>query len=255
MPTELYSDGTHRVLCFDDLVTGDGIQANQFLIIHGEHTALLDPGGSLTYTPLTMAVSHHIVLRNLEYVLASHQDPDIITSLDRWLMYTDCKVVISKLWERFLPHLVPGYMRFQSAERIVSIPDHGMDVPFGDTTIKAVPAHFLHSVGNFSFYDPTSRILFSGDIGAAPAGEGAIESARDFERHAGNMLAFHRRYMNGNAACRYWTHMVRDLDLDMIVPQHGPTMRGPEAIGAFLGWLERLECGMDLMNQQDYRVE
>ena len=254
MATELYSDGTHSCLSFDDLVTGDGIQANQFLIIHGEHTALLDPGGSLTYTPLTMAVSRHITLRKLDYILASHQDPDIISSLDRWLMYTDCKVVISRLWERFLPHLVPGYMRFQSAERIVSIPDPGMDIPFGDTVIKALPAHFLHSVGNFSFYDPVSRILFSGDIGAAPASGPPIDTAEAFAEHAGDMLGFHRRYMNANAACRYWVNMVRELELDMIVPQHGPALHGPEAIGAFLGWLEQLECGLDLMNQQDYRV-
>jgi len=254
MPTELYSDGTHSCLSFDDLVTGDGIQANQFLIIHGEHTALLDPGGSLTYTPLTMEVSRYITMRKLDYILASHQDPDIISSLDRWLMYTDCKVVISRLWERFLPHLVPGYMRFQSTERIVSIPDPGMDIPFGDSVIKALPAHFLHSVGNFSFYDPVSRILFSGDIGAAPTGGPPVDSAEAFTEHAGDMLGFHRRYMNANTACRYWVNMVRPLDLDMIVPQHGPALRGPEAIGAFLGWLERLECGLDLMNQQDYQV-
>ena len=47
------------------------------------------------------------------------------------------------------------------------LPDEGGLVPLGNAVIRAVPAHFLHSVGNFGFYDPTSRIFFSGDIGAS----------------------------------------------------------------------------------------
>jgi flavorubredoxin len=42
--------------------------------------------------------------------MASHQDPDIITSMPRWLVYTDAKVVASKLWARFLPHLNSAFM-------------------------------------------------------------------------------------------------------------------------------------------------
>ena len=38
-----------------------------------------------------MAVSQFIPLKSLTYILASHQDPDIIGAVDRWLMYTDAK--------------------------------------------------------------------------------------------------------------------------------------------------------------------
>ena len=30
----------------------------------------------------------------------------------------------------------------------------------------ALPAHFLHSVGNFHIYDPIAKILYTGDLGA-----------------------------------------------------------------------------------------
>ncbi len=33
--------------------------------------------------------------------------------------------------------------------------------------LKVVPAHFLHSEGQINVYDPISKILFTGDIGAA----------------------------------------------------------------------------------------
>lgn len=254
MAIELFSNNNHVCLAFTDLVTGRGIQANQFLILHDEHAALIDPGGNLTYTPLSMAIGKYIRVKDLDWVLASHQDPDIISSLDKWIHYTGCKVAISRLWDRFLPHLMPGYANDRANERVVSIPDRGADIPLGDTRIRALPAHFLHSVGNLSFYDPISRILFSGDIGASICEGGDSDVVDDFAAHTACMQGFHQRYMNSNKACRLWANMVRTLDVAQIVPQHGKRFVGQESINAFLGWLENLSCGVDLLTPQDYSL-
>jgi hypothetical protein len=104
MSVELYNDGKHICVVFRDLVTGDAVQANQFLIYDHEHAALIDPGGELTYTRLFMAISHYMNVKKLDYVVASHQDPDIVASVNKWLVGTDCKVVVPALWERFIPH-------------------------------------------------------------------------------------------------------------------------------------------------------
>ena len=87
-PIVLFDNGTHQCLMFDDLVTGDGIQSNQFLITDGDQSLLLDPGGDLTYTPLSLELSKRINLKDLTYIFASHQDPDIIAALDKWLLHT-----------------------------------------------------------------------------------------------------------------------------------------------------------------------
>ena len=51
MPTELFRNDTHACIAFHDLVRGDdGVQANQFLVIDHEQSALIDPGGALLYT-------------------------------------------------------------------------------------------------------------------------------------------------------------------------------------------------------------
>lgn len=254
MTIELYKDDKHLCLAFNDLVTGRGIQANQFMVLHDGHAALIDPGGALTYTPLSMAVGKYIRIKELDLILASHQDPDIIASLDKWLHYTDCKVAISRLWDRFLPHLIPAYAQDKSDERIISIPDRGADIPLGDSHIRALPAHFLHSVGNFSFYDPVSKILFSGDVGASVGDGTDDEPVTDFGAHVASMRGFHRRYMNSNRVCRLWANMVRSLDVAQIVPQHGKRFVGKVVIEQFLGWLEQLECGVDLVKQTDYSV-
>jgi len=100
-PITLYKDNQHTVLMFPDLVTGHGVQANQFMIMDHGDSILLDPGGDLTYMPLTISVGQFMKTKDIKYIFASHQDPDIIASIDRWLMHTDCKVIISKLWGRF----------------------------------------------------------------------------------------------------------------------------------------------------------
>lgn len=254
--TRLFSEGKHEVLRFDDLVGEGGIQANQFLILRDGHAAVLDPGGDLTWTPLTIEISRHTNLQQLDYVLSSHQDPDIIASLPRWLMHTRCRVVTSRLWARFLPHLASSFvtdrMGADMEERILAAPDKGGMVPFGDSVLQVLPAHFLHSVGNFTFYDPVSRIVFSGDIGASVGGE--EKQVKDFQKHVGHMSGFHRRYMCGNRACRFWADMIRRLDPAMIVPQHGGYFGDPDTINAFLDWFQALECGLDLMGPEDYAM-
>ncbi len=128
-------------------------------------------------------------------------------------------------------------------------------IPFGAAAIVALPAHFLHSEGNFHFYDPVAKILFSGDLGASIVSpEAAGEPVKDFDAHLRTMLGFHRRYMGSNKVCRLWASMVRELDIEMIVPQHGSRFVGREMVGRFIDWVESLNCGMDLLTQDSYRV-
>ena len=252
MAVELYSKGDHQVVVFPDLVRGEeGIQANQLLIRSGERTALIDPGGALLYTPLSMAISPYVKLTDLTYILATHQDPDIIGAVDRWLMYTSATVCCSRLWGRFVPHSVPHYQKNAGADRFMLIPDEGAAIPMGGSVIRAVPAHFLHSVGNFHFYDPVSKILFSGDLGASMS-KGPFEPVADFDAHVPTMLGFHQRYMVSNRVCRLWAHMARELDIEMILPQHGRPFAGKEMVHRFIDWVEQLECGVDQLTQEDY---
>lgn len=253
----LFDDGHHKCISFTHLVKGEGVQANQFLIIDGKHAAIIDPGGDLTYTPLTIEVLKYVRLQELDYVIASHQDPDIIASMPRWLTHTPATIVASKLWARFLPHLTSAFMaeriRDDFSDRLIELPDQGQDIPFGQTVIKAVPAHFLHSVGNFQFYDPVSKILFSGDMGASLVDD-AGEFVTDFDRHIPHMRGFHQRYMCSRKVTRLWANMVRDMDVSMIVPQHGMPFKGPEMINRFLDWISELECGIDLLTQANYKA-
>jgi flavorubredoxin len=250
MSVELYNKGNHICVAFRDLVTGEAVQANQFLLIDGEHAAIIDPGGELTYSRLFMALSKYLNVTGLDYVIASHQDPDIVASINKWLVGTDCKVVVPALWERFIPHFTrPGKLQ----DRMITIPDAGMRLTLGNIQLMALPAHFLHAEGNFQFYDPVSKILFSGDLGANLAQSELDTPVTRISDVIDTMRPFHRRYMNSNKACRYWANMVRELEIEMIVPQHGRCFAG-RAVNELIDWISTLECGLDLMTQDNYRL-
>jgi len=248
---ELFNNGEHICVAFRTLVSGDAVQANQFFIVDDNHAALIDPGGELTYTGLFMEMSKYINVRNLDYIVASHQDPDIVASLNKWMVGTKAKVVVPELWERFIPHFTrPG----KTQGRLIPVPDKGANLRLGNIELKAIPAHFMHAEGNFQFYDPLSKILFSGDLGANLCPTEVLDTpATDIKQIMPFMEGFHRRYINGNKVCRFWANMARGLDISMIVPQHGRAMTG-KAIPQFIDWIENLQCGVDLMTQDNYRV-
>lgn len=253
MSVELYNDGKHVCLMFTDLVEdeeGNSVQANQFLIVDNGKGVLLDPGGVMTYNELYLAMNRYFPPKQLQYVFASHADPDIIASLPRWLTGSDTKLLISDIWARFVPHFCP---QGKTEGRIIPLPDEGTLLPVGETVFQIIPAHFLHSEGNLQFYDPTSRILFSGDMGASimPANL-AANPVMDFNAHLPFMRNFHMRYMVSNKVCRHWAKMVRALDPESIVPQHGAPLRGKAMVGKFLDWIESLQCGVDLVTQEMY---
>ena len=251
MPVELFSEGGHRCLMFTDLSdeAGEAVQANQFLIVDDGTGAIIDPGGNLAYNALFVGMSRHFPPQHLSSIIASHADPDIIASLDRWMTATSAPLYISSLWARFAPHFCKAG---KTEGRIVAIPDAGMRIRVGRNDLLALPAHFLHAEGNFQFWDPVSRILFSGDLGVSLGGnpQTRITSLRP---HLPQMEAFHRRYMVSNKILRLWADMVEPLPIDMIVPQHGAPLAGP-AVREFIAWVRGLACGIDRMGPGDYAL-
>jgi flavorubredoxin len=254
MPLELYRDEDHACYMFSNLIEEDGqaVQANQFLIVDDDTGAILDPGGNLAYNELYMSMIKHFPPQKLSYLLASHADPDIIAALDRWLTSTQASVVISRVWERFVPHLTKAG---KTARRIIGVPDGGAKLPLGRHHLWLVPAHFMHAEGNFHFYDPVSRILFTGDLGASMvSGAQASTFVTDLKSHIPLMEGFHRRYMVSNKILRLWVNMARQLDISMLVPQHGSPIVGQPAIDEFFNWIENLMCGVDLFDERIYQL-
>ncbi|MFO0725840.1 MAG: MBL fold metallo-hydrolase [Myxococcota bacterium] len=241
--TTLFSAGGHTNLLLEDFSTGGlAVQANQHLIIHDGEGMILDPGGHKVYSKVLAATTSALARGKLKYLFLSHQDPDIVAATNGWLMTTDATAFISALWVRFVPHFGLDHL---VADRLKPIPDEGMTLPLGNVGLKILPAHFLHACGNFHVYDPVSKILYSGDLGASLGQNYQI--VPDFQQHLQFMAGFHKRYMMSSRALKPWVQMVRGLDIETIAPQHGAMFQGKAMVNQFLSWCETLACGIDLM--------
>lgn len=241
----LYNGESHRFILLNESEPGeeDGIPSNQYLILHNGKGTLLDPGGFGVMPQVLTEMLQYIPPSDIEAIVLSHQDPDIVGGLTSWLRLTPAKVYVSKIWHRFLPHYgITGMQRF------IGIEDEGEQKTFASgLKLQFVPAHFLHSPGQINAYDPISKILFSGDVGASEVPQDDCEVfVADFAQHLRYTEGFHKRYMASNRAIRYWVEQVRKLDIDIIAPQHGPLYKG-QAKDDFLDWLYDLPCGSDLL--------
>jgi flavorubredoxin len=235
-------NGEHRWLCFgqDPNKPSKVIDTNQYVVCDGDATMLLDPGGMEIFPHFLGPLSERIAMDTVRHILISHQDPDVASSLPLWRAVADrhLKVHLSWMWTGFVCH-------FDAEADFVAIPDEGAEVTLGPRArLRFLPAHYLHSPGNFSVYDPAARILFSGDIGAAlvPEKERRGLFVEDFLAHVRFMEAFHKRWMGSSAARDAWIEMVARLDVAMLAPQHGLIFRGDD-VKRFLDWFARLEIG------------
>jgi len=243
----LYENDGHKCIMFsfDDETHEDSfLSVNQYLIVKHGIGILIDPGSESIFDELYDAVSEHVEIQNIRYIFFSHQDPDVSGSIAQWAISTKAKFIISSLWVRFMSHY-----GFTEMSRVMSLEDHGAKLKFGEDYIKFIPAHFLHSPGNFSLYDTKSEILFSGDIGAAVLNSrDGYKKVDDFQEHAKHLLGFHKRYMGSNKLCRAWVSKVEKLSISMIVPQHGFVFEN-DHVKLFLEWLKDLECGSDFIEE------
>lgn len=242
----LFEQGDHRWTWLGaETGHSEGVAANQYLIQKGKSGCLLDPGSVLDFSRIVANLSRFTRPADVELLFYSHQDPDVASAMPMWTTITPAKAVVSAIWSRFVPHYgdIPP-------DRIQVVPDEGGSVRLGGARLDIIPAHYLHSVGNITLYDPVARFLFTADIGAAllPPGKETLY-VENFDDHIRYMDGFHRRYMASRRACRDYADRVSKLKIDAIVPQHGAIFRGPD-VDRFLNWFGSLECGVDLIGKR-----
>jgi len=214
------------------------IDTNQYIIITKNNSLLMDPGGVELFSAMLSAVIKQVPANKITHLFASHQDPDIISSLGLWDQALPSATLHSPwLWESFIRHFGMHSINY------AAIPDAGNSLKLDGVTVDFIPAHYLHSSGNFNVYDGEAKILMSGDIGAALETVDAPLFVGEFEQHINKMKMFHQRWMPSNKAKNDWVQRVRKLDIEMMCPQHGRIFKG-DNVKRFLDWFEALEVGL-----------
>ncbi len=238
----LYRDGSHAwIVCGQDAEKApDVVDSNQVIVRAGDEAVLIDPGGVEIFSSVLGAVERELPLDQVRHIVLTHQDPDVGSSLPLWreVCVDELKVHVPWLWMGTLSH-------YDRDCDFVAVPDDGAEIRFGDGgRLHLIPAHFLHSPGNFSVFDATAKALYSGDVGGAlvPPDDRDGFIVKGFERHTDYMTGFHQRWMGSPAARDDWLRRVRALSPEIIVPQRGLAFTGGN-VTRFLDWFTDLEIG------------
>ena len=130
------------------------IDTNQYIVITKNNALLMDPGGIELFSAMLSAVIKQVPADKITHLFASHQDPDIISSLGLWDQALPSATLHSPwLWESFLRHFGMESITYSP------IPDEGNTLRMDGVNLEFIPAHYLHSSGNFNVYDGDAKIL------------------------------------------------------------------------------------------------
>lgn len=237
----IFENGGHKwaVIARDPKKSNYIIDTNEYLVSYNGESLLTDPGGMEIFHAVFGAIAEKDNPENISALFSSHQDPDIISSLALWLEFKpELKCHLSWLWAGFIPHFGGDDSTF------VAIPDEGHKINLNGLSLDAVPAHYLHSSGNFHLYDPKAKIYFSGDVGAAliPHDKDYLY-VENFDEHIQYIKGFHQRWMGSNEAKIEWCERVSKMSIDMLCPQHGAIYTG-ENVSRFINWFSELPVGV-----------
>jgi flavorubredoxin len=215
---------------FDALIPlPDGTSYNAYLIQGSEKTALLDTVDPSTADALLTQLDG---FPQLDYVISHHAEQDhsgaIPVVLDK---YPNAKVLTSSKAKSMLVDLLDI-----AEERITPVQD-GETLSLGDKTLKFIYTPWVHWPETMVTYLKEDHILFSCDFFGSHLAtselygveERVYEPAKRY--YAEIMMPFHQA-IKGNL------EKLKDYDIGLIAPSHGPLYRRPAFImEAYRDWV------------------
>jgi len=217
---------------FDRLIPlPDGTSYNSYLIKGSEKTALLDTVDP-TKTEVLLDNLIELGIDRIDYIIAHHAEQDHSGSLpDVLLVFPDAKVVTNPKCKSMLIDLL-GI----EEDKFITVED-GRTLSLGDKTLKFIYIPWVHWPETMATYLEQDRILFSCDFFGAHLATSSLfvddeavvyESAKRY--YAEIMMPF-RKQINSNLV------KLKDFQIDIIAPSHGPVHHRPEfIIDAYNDW-------------------
>ncbi|MDP8236788.1 MAG: FprA family A-type flavoprotein [Candidatus Erginobacter occultus] len=220
----------HRQL-FDALIPlPDGTSYNSYLVEGSEKTALIDTVDPPFVGELLENLSG---VKKLDYIVANHAEQDHSGSLPEFLArWPEAKVVCSEKCRGMLIDLLA-----LPEDRFLTVAD-GETLSLGDRTLRFIFTPWVHWPETISTYLEEEKILFSCDFFGshlATTDLYATDWCRIHEaakRYYGEIMMPFRMIIGKNL------EKIKDLEMELICPSHGPIYDRPELIvKAYRDWV------------------
>jgi flavorubredoxin len=217
---------------FDELIPlPDGTSYNAYLVSGSEKTALIDTVDP-TMTDVLIRNLEDLGIKDIDYVIANHAEQDHSGSLAAILaLYPHVRVVCTQKCKDMLMDLLLIHQ-----DKIITVED-GEVISMGDKTLEFIHASWVHWPETMLTYLREDRMLFTCDF------LGSHLAASDlFVTDEATVYEAAKRYyaeimMPFRIAIRANLHRIKDLELNIIAPSHGPIHNKPDFIlNAYRDW-------------------
>lgn len=202
----------------------NGISYNAYLI-KDEFNALIEGGVEINYSREFFRKLESIInLEDLDYIVINHMEPDHTGTLPQlYRLAKNAKIIISPKGKE----LLSDFYLISNAERVITVKE-GDVIELGKRRLRFISTPFLHWPETMMTYEESSKILFSGDVfGSFGALNGRLfdsnwvidEYVMELKRYYTNIVGLF------TGPTQNALKKLRNLDIDLIAPAHGPIIR------------------------------
>lgn len=215
---------------FDSLVPlPEGTSYNAYLILGGEKNVLLD---TVDPSMEDVLLSHLEGVEKIDYVVSHHAEQDHSGSLPAVLQkYRDAKVVAAPLGKKMLIDHLPI-----PENRFITVKD-GEALSLGDKTLRFIYTPWVYWPETMVSYLHEDKILFTCDF------FGSHLATNDLYADEAHVYDAAKRYyaeimMPFSRMIRKNLRKIKEYEIGMIAPSHGPIYARPEFIlKAYQEWV------------------
>ncbi len=212
-------------LFFDELIPLDhGTSYNSYIVIGSEKTAVIDTMYP-KYTKEYIASFDDSGITKVDYIIANHGEQDHSGSIPALLeKFPEAVVVTNAVCANNLKEML-----FVPAEKIKIIKNDD-ELSLGDKTLQFKIAPGVHWPDTMFTYLKEDNIIFTCDfLGAHFIFDDVFATpSAELERSAKKYFA--EIMMPFSFVCRKYVQQIKDLNVDMILPSHGPIYKNPNYI-------------------------
>lgn len=214
---------------FDELIPlPDGTSYNAYLIKGSEKTALID-----TVDPsMEDVLIENLKDTEIDYIIANHAEQDHSGALPRILeKYPDAKIVTNPKCKTMLMDLlhIPN-------DKFVTVND-GETLSLGDKTLEFIYAPWVHWPETMLTYLKEDKILFTCDFLGSHLATSDLFVTDESRVYGAAKRYYAEIMMPFRTTIRKNLEKIKDLEIDIIAPSHGPLYDNPEFIlDAYRDW-------------------
>jgi flavorubredoxin len=208
-----------------------GTSYNSYLIVGEKKSALIDTVNPGFEKELEGKINKITDPKDIDYIVMNHAEPDHAGSIPYMMLINSNAVLVTNARGA---KMVKTYFGVPD-DRLLIISDQDT-IDLGSKTLRFIEAPMLHWPETIFTYLKEDKILFPCDFFGSHIAKGVY--AEDFE----DLLVHAQRYfgeimMPFKSAAKRALEKIKDLDISIIAPSHGPIHKNTHRIiNAYNGW-------------------